>query len=114
MISCGVDIVSIGRFCFLMGRYGERFLKRLFSRDEIDYCFEKKNQIQCFAGKFAAKEAAIKALGLKDVALRDIEVINIDGKPIIKVKGEVLMAVSLSISHDRDYAVAMCVREEEV
>ncbi|HOK22954.1 MAG TPA: holo-ACP synthase [Candidatus Hydrothermia bacterium] len=113
MVSCGVDIVSIKRFCFLMEKYGVRFLERVFAQEEIGICESRKNKVECFAGKFAAKEAVIKALDLKGIPLKDIQVLSSNGKPILKVKGDLLCSVSISVSHEREYAVAMCVYTEE-
>jgi phosphopantetheine--protein transferase-like protein len=114
MISVGVDIVSVRRISFLIEKYGNRFLERVYSKRERNYCNGKKDPPICFAGKFAAKEAVIKALSLKNVSLKNIEILNSDGAPFVVVNGEVIKGVSISVSHERDFAVAVCAFIKEV
>ncbi|MEO0271764.1 MAG: holo-ACP synthase [candidate division WOR-3 bacterium] len=109
MYLCGVDIVSIRRFSFLVERYGERFLNRVFAGDELNYCAGKRFIVECLAGKFAAKEAIIKAMNLSGVALKDIVILNKEKRPTAFIKGEMQKELDISISHDRDYAVAVCI-----
>lgn len=91
-----------------MEKYGEKFLNRLFSKEELEYCKGKIRFVECLAGKFAAKEAVIKALRLTGVALRDIRILNVEGRPTVYIKGEMQNTIDVSISHDGDYAVAAC------
>jgi phosphopantetheine--protein transferase-like protein len=109
MFSCGIDIVKVSRFYFLIEKYSEKFLNRLFSKEELNYCKGKSRFVECLAGKFAAKEAVIKALRLTGVALRDIQILNVEGRPIVYIKGEMHSSLDVSISHDGDYAVAACI-----
>ena len=92
-------------------RFGDRFLTRVFTDEEIRYCKAAKQSAQRFAGRFAAKEATIKALNLvgKGVSLTDIEVKKKrDGAVEMRVPGKwhKESSVSVSISHETEYAVA--------
>ena len=90
MYGIGVDIVKKDRISFLMERYGNRFLEKVFSPDEIDYCMNKKERAECFAGKFAAKEAFIKAKGgVEGLILRKVEILNdVRGRPYFRIYGK--------------------------
>lgn len=107
----GIDIVEIKRVKNLLKKYGKSFLNRTFTKKEIEYCHNKPNPAQHYAGRFAAKEALIKALG-KPLTLKDIEVINKkNSRPEIKLyksASSVLKRknILLSISHDHEYAIA--------
>lgn len=113
----GIDIVEIKRVQKLIDQYGTKFLGRTFSPEEIRYCRNKANPAQHFAGRFAAKEALIKAFG-KPLALQEIEIENhADKKPQIKLTGaakKILKKrnIHLSISHDHEYAVAEVLLED--
>ncbi|MBN2365691.1 MAG: holo-ACP synthase [Calditrichaeota bacterium] len=117
--SVGVDIVEIDRIENLLEKYGEKFLKRIFSEKEIAYCSKKKDR-GSYAARFATKEAVFKATGLglgKGMTWKDIEVINDEkGKPSVRLYGKTAemlnnTKVHLSISHSRDAAVAMVIVE---
>lgn len=109
----GIDIVEIKRIQKLIKQYGDRFLTRTFTEKEIQYCQCKPEPAQHYAGRFAVKEALIKALG-KPLVLNQIE---IDKGPRIKLNGEAKKIVGdkkihLSISHDNEYAVGQVVVED--
>jgi len=115
----GVDIVEISRMEKAM-KSSERFAARVFSPGEIAYCNGKKNKWASLAARFAAKEAAVKALGagFGRIKLTDIEVVNNEnGKPALVLHGAALAAsteqrltcLSLSLSHCKDYAIAFVV-----
>lgn len=112
----GIDIVEIKRVRKLIAQYGNKFLKRTFTPQEIEYCKKKAQPAQHYAARFAAKEALIKAVG-KPLVLGEIEVERPLGKaPQIKLRGEAKKIVGtkkilLSISHDHEYAVAQVVLE---
>lgn len=112
----GIDIVEIRRVRKLIKQYRNRFLDRTFTQKEIQYCQNKPNPAQHYAGRFAAKEALIKAFG-KPLALKEIEVENLAQKgPRIKLNGTAKKylknkKILLSISHDHEYAVAQVVLE---
>ena len=107
----GVDIVEIQRVAKAVRN--PRFLKRVFTSTEVAYCRSRKNSAQHFAVRFAAKEAVWKAVGEPKLLHRDIQVRNRpDGKPEIsfpKPFASLARRVSISLSHGRDYAVAMAV-----
>ncbi len=87
----GTDIVNIKRIEKTLKSKGVAFKKKIFSKNEIDYCDNKKNPIPFYAKRFAAKEALSKALGTglrKGIRLKDIEIFNDNfGKPSIKLNG---------------------------
>jgi holo-[acyl-carrier protein] synthase len=121
MLTTGVDIIEIPRIKQVLDRYGQRFLNRVFTPDEIAYC---RGRAANLAGRFAAKEAAMKALGtgVRGVSWKDIEVIRADsGAPSLRLHGRAekraewlqVGEMSLSISHSREYAVAFVVAQRE-
>jgi len=121
MLTTGVDIIEIPRIKQVLDRYGQRFLDRVFTPDEIAYC---RGRAPNLAGRFAAKEAAMKALGtgVRGVSWKDIEVIRADsGAPSLRLHGRAkkraerlqMSEMSLSISHSRGYAVAFVVTQRE-
>ena len=107
----GVDIVEIAR----VGQSvkNPRFLKRVFTAQEIAYCKARKHSAQHFAVRFAAKEAVWKAVGEPKLLHRDIQVRNrANGKPEVIFPPRfrrLASKVSISLSHGRDYAIAMAV-----
>ena len=115
----GVDIVEVDRIKKAVQKWGERFLKKIFSDFELSYCGRKKNMYQCLAARFAAKEAFIKALsGFETVGtlpgLADISVVNHpSGKPSISAGKDLSerYVINLTLSHERHYAVAAVILE---
>lgn len=115
-ISCGVDIIEIDRIKESIEQIGEKFLKRVFTDNEIQYCESRKKQkYQHYAGRFAAKEAAFKAISEKiddkySICWKDFEVINNQqGRPCIKLVGideKTIESIDVSISHCKKYAIA--------
>jgi holo-[acyl-carrier protein] synthase len=126
-VSVGVDIIEIERIARTLARFGERFLRRVYTEAEIAYCRGKPSRL---AARFAAKEAVAKALGVgifwrEGVYWRDVEVtrdhrgkpgICLHGSALERAQQEMLSGWALSLSHSREYAVAMVVatREERV
>ena len=112
-ISTGIDIVSIKRIQeILNSSKRERFLKKVFSLNEINDAKSKENEAQFFSGRFAAKEAIRKATSTKEysseLSFKSIEVFNYkSGKPGVNLKN--YSNIDISISHDGNYAVAFCV-----
>jgi len=110
-ICCGTDIIEINRVKEAIERT-EGFKTRVFSEKEIEYCESKKVQkYQHYAARFAAKEAAFKALSkvinIPNVIWKDIEVVKLEsGRPELKIKGIDLENIDLSLSHCKEYAVA--------
>jgi holo-[acyl-carrier protein] synthase len=84
IIGLGFDATEIARIAATVDRYGERFTHRIFTDGEIAYCMRRRNPSIHFAGRFASKEAAMKALGTghsQGVLWRDIEVVRQPGGP---------------------------------
>jgi holo-[acyl-carrier protein] synthase len=114
----GTDIIEIKRIEASITRFGQRFLDRLFTTNEQAYCLSHRDPHPRFAGRFAAKEAVVKALGtgFRDgISWLDIEILNdSQGKPSAILSPELQEAfnspkIHLSISHCRDYATAFAV-----
>jgi holo-[acyl-carrier protein] synthase len=90
IIGLGLDATDIGRIAETIERYGDRFLRRIFSDEEIRYCSRRRVPAIHFAGRFSAKEAAMKALGTghsQGVLWRDIEVVRHGGPPQLRLHG---------------------------
>lgn len=106
----GIDIVEISRVRRL-GRRTPRFLKRVFTSQEISYCRSKKNPWQHFAVRFAAKEAVWKAIERDGLSLRDISVSrDARGRPGVLIKDRPVPGFKLSLSHSEQYALAVAIR----
>lgn len=115
-ISCGVDIIEIDRVKESIEQLGDKFLNRVFTDKEIEYCESRKNQkYQHYAARFAAKEAAFKAVSGQiddkyNVCWKDFEVTNDEqGRPSMKLVGideKSIENIDISISHCKKYAVA--------
>ena len=120
---CGVgtDIVEILRIREAVEKWGDTFLNKIYSEPEITYCYSRNDPALHLAARFAAKEACIKALStsITDyISMKDIEVRNEpSGKPSIHIckNGTSLgrITLHLSLSHERQYAVATVVAEEQ-
>jgi holo-[acyl-carrier protein] synthase len=114
----GVDLVRIPRMRDVIGRWNERFLRRVFTDAEIAYCRARRDPVPHFAARFAAKEAALKALGTGlrlGVSWRELEVRRERGQaPTLVLSGrsrEIGLArgggrMLLALTHDGDYALA--------
>jgi holo-[acyl-carrier protein] synthase len=102
----GIDIVEVKRVERAVEVHGQRFLDRLFTPKELDYARGKKRAAETLAGRFAAKEAFMKALGAR-LTFREIEILERSGRPFVLFRGEEYPGVS--ISHERAYAVAVMV-----
>jgi len=122
IIDCGIDLVSIKRIENIVKKWGDNFICRVFTHLEKEYCEKKGNKYQSYAGKFAAKEALLKALGLglRGVNWKEIEISNNEfGQPIMKTSGKLKMIASkkgvskyfITISHTKDYAIAEVILE---
>jgi holo-[acyl-carrier protein] synthase len=108
-IEVGTDIVDILRIKKLVDK-NKNFIERVFNNEEIKYCKLHKHYAEHFAVRFAAKEAVIKALGIKEIPLKDISISHLKtGKPIVKLSGKwnkYEKFLSVSLSHCDKYAVA--------
>ncbi len=90
IIGLGVDLTDIPRIAQTYAQYGERFLKRVFTDGEIAYCMRRRDPAPSLAGRFAAKEAAMKALGTghsRGVLWKDVEVFRDYGPPQLRLHG---------------------------
>jgi len=123
----GIDLIGIQRIQKSLEKKDVQFCQSLFTKNEIQYCKRTRNrqvQSQCFAARFAAKEAFFKALGtgLRDgLSWKDVEIENNDlGKPSLLLKNKALEVIQsneidniqLSISHDKTHATAVVILEK--
>ena len=123
IVGMGVDIAEVGRVRGVIERQGERFLKRVYTEKEIAYCERSKNKYERYAGRFAAKEAAMKALGTgwrAGVRWVDLEVVrHPSGRPAMELKGEArkiadrmgVKHIAMSITHTEEQAMAQVIFE---
>jgi holo-[acyl-carrier protein] synthase len=119
----GIDVIDIARIQHAMDRYGKRFLDRVYRADEQAYCLRKRNSAESFAARFAAKEAAAKALGTgitQGVNWLEIEVVREPGgRPALRFHGRAAVIAqrlainrsSLSLTHTAQLAAASVVLE---
>ena len=122
IVGTGVDLCEVGRMRDAIERHGERFKNRVFTEAEVSYAERKANRFERYAARFAAKEAAMKALGTgwRGVAWRDFEVTNLaSGRPTLAFHGKAaeiaerrgVRNISLSITHTAGQAMAMVILE---
>lgn len=115
-IRCGTDIIEISRLKADIEKLENKFIQRIYTEREIEYCESKKKQkYQHYAARFAAKEAVFKAISKSldnkyAISWQDIEIINgIDGRPIINMADKFtrdIESMDISISHCKEYACA--------
>ena len=117
IIGTGIDATEIERIAESIERWGDRFVRRVFTNDEIAYCRRKKDFASSFAARFAAKEAAMKALGTghsRGVFWTGIEVVRRHGPPHIRFHGGAAARAAqmgatgslLTLTHSRELAIA--------
>ena len=123
IVGTGVDIVEVERIRRAVERYGDRFTRRIFTEAEVAYCRRSADPAQRFATRFAAKEAALKALGVgwaQGVRFVEVEVSNDPlGAPVIVLSGRTrdlarrlgVERTHVSLTHHRDYAIAQVLLE---
>jgi holo-[acyl-carrier protein] synthase len=124
IIKTGIDIVNINRIARVYDYYGDKFLNKVYTEEEIEYCLSKKHmQVNSFAKRFAGKEAFVKAIGegFKNISFQDIEILNDSkGAPFLQLEQPLYdyiqnkykietLKISISLSDDTDYAVASVV-----
>lgn len=124
IVGTGIDIVEVPRVEAAIARFGKRFLERIFTPDEVRYCSSKPNAGERFAARFAAKEAALKAIGTgwrRGVAWKDVEVRREPGgRPTIAFSGRAaefaarlgMKHAALSLSHTEQQAIAQVILED--
>ena len=120
----GIDLIEVSRIARQVSA-GPRFLDRIYTEKEIAYCEGKKNKVQNYAARFAAKEAFLKSIGMgwqKGLAFKDIEVVNNPlGKPELVLSGKSLelaekhhiTGIHVSLTHLKDVAGAVVVLETD-
>ena len=117
IVGTGLDATEIDRIADVLRRHGDRFLQRIYTEGEVAYCRRHRDPAPSLAARFAAKEAAMKALGTgaaHGVAWRDIEVVRHGGPPQLRFQGgaarrfEQMGARSslVTLTHSRDLAIA--------
>lgn len=123
IVGTGIDIAEVQRIRHAIERFGVRFLERIYTVGEIRYCKSKANSVERFAARFAAKEAAMKALGTgwnHGVRWRDCEVTRKPGsRPTLTLHGQAgeiaarlgVRNVSLSLTHTKEQAMAQVILE---
>jgi holo-[acyl-carrier protein] synthase len=119
----GIDLVNIPRMESVLRRWGDRFVKRVFTEQEAQVCYQRAYPAAAFALRFAAKEAFSKAVGLgmrKGIRWRDIEILHLPGgKPTLKLKGRSsetchekgITHLHLSLSDEGEYGAAVVILE---
>jgi holo-[acyl-carrier protein] synthase len=123
IVGTGIDIAEVPRIREAIERHGERFLKRIFTEGEIQYCESKANRVERYAARFAAKEAGMKAIGTgwnHGVRWRDIEVARKPGgRPTLLLHGKAAefaaklgaTNIALSLTHTAQEAMAQVILE---
>jgi holo-[acyl-carrier protein] synthase len=123
IVGTGIDIAEVPRIRAAIERHGERFLKRIFTEGEIQYCESKANRVERYAARFAAKEAGMKAIGTgwnHGVRWRDIEVARkAGGRPTLVLHGKAAefaaqlgaTNIALSLTHTAEQAMAQVILE---
>src|SRR5437660_12193076 len=124
ILGTGVDLAEVARIREAIGRYGDRFIRRIYTDGEIAYVERKANRFERYAARFAAKEAGMKAIGTgwkRGVRWQDFEVANLpSGKPTLRLHGvaaEVanglrVRSVSLSLTHTAALGMAHVILED--
>jgi holo-[acyl-carrier protein] synthase len=123
IVGTGIDIAEVSRIREAIERHGERFLKRIFTEGEIQYCESKANRVERYAARFAAKEAGMKAIGTgwnHGVRWRDLEVARRPGgRPTLVLHGKAAefaaklgaTNIALSLTHTAEQAMAQVILE---
>ncbi|HLV25834.1 MAG TPA: holo-ACP synthase [Gemmatimonadales bacterium] len=124
IVGLGIDLVEIGRVARLIDRHGERALRKLFTDEERSYAARRAEPARHFAGRFAAKEAAFKALSAdsaaRQMSWKELEVFGApDGRPTLRLHGVAASAAArlgankawVTITHDERSAMAVVVLE---
>ena len=125
IVGTGIDIAEVPRIAASIERFGRRFIERIFTPDEIRYCESKANKAERYAGRFAAKEAGMKAIGTgwsRGVTWQDVEVLRAPGsRPTVvfhNKAGEFYHSLGatrahLSITHTKEVAMAHIILESD-
>jgi len=123
IVGTGVDITEVPRIKASVERFGQRFLSRVFTPEELRYCLAKPNSAERLAARFAAKEAGLKAIGTglrHGITWQDVEVVRLPGqRPNLRYSGKAAeyaerlgsKRVHLSLSHTAEQAIAYVILE---
>lgn len=118
IVGTGVDIIEVSRIKQAAKKWSNKFLKRIFTDDELDYASGKSIPYQHLAARFAAKEAVLKAIGdstIHRIEWKNVEILNDEhGRPLVNLSGQAkkikqqknISDIIISMSHTRTYAVA--------
>ena len=112
IIGTGVDITEVSRLRKAIEKWGDSFLKRIFTEEELENAKTRGSIYQHLAGRFAAKEAIFKAMGDSKLNFREVQILNDkEGKPVCNLSKErgKKVGVLISISHVKNYAVASAI-----
>jgi len=115
IIGSGVDIIEVERVRKAIKKWGDSFLKRVFTDEELSYAKNRRFPFEHLAARFAAKEAVLKAFSNQKMDFKDIKILNNgDGKPFCQLKDQKNdIQIILSISHTKEYAVANAIIEKK-
>ena len=123
IVGLGIDVAAVGRIQAVIEAQRERFLRRVYTLDEVAYCEQFKNKYERYAGRFAVKEATMKALGTgwsSGVRWVDVEVVrHPSGRPSLALKGQAkkvadamgVKNILVTISHTAEQAIAQVIFE---
>jgi holo-[acyl-carrier protein] synthase len=123
IVGTGVDLAEVERIRAAIARYGRKFINRIYTASEIEYVERKANRYERYAGRFAAKEAGMKAIGTgwrRGVRWQDFEVANLpSGRPTLKLHGVAaaiagqigVKSISLSLTHTAELGMAFVILE---
>src|SRR5260370_37107961 len=123
ILGTGVDLAEVARIREAIGRYGDRFIRRIYTDGEIAYVERKANRFERYAGRFGAKEAGMKAIGTgwkRGGRWQDFEVFTLTyGRPTLRLHGEAALiagkmgvtSISLSITHTAELGMAHVILE---
>ncbi|MGB7438418.1 MAG: holo-ACP synthase [Candidatus Acidiferrum sp.] len=124
IVGIGIDVAEVKRIAAVIESQKERFLRRVYTLDEVAYCEQFKNRYERYAGRFAVKEAAMKALGTgwsRGVRWVDLEVVRQrGGRPTLVLKGQAkkiaeslgVKSIAISITHTAEQALAQVIFED--
>ena len=124
IVGMGTDLIEVDRIRQSVDRYGDKFLRRVYTEKESAYAMSKRNFAERLAGRFAVKEAGMKAIGTgwrRGVTWRDFEVINEPGgRPTLRLTGAAgriaqelgARRISVSITHTAAMAIAVVILED--
>jgi holo-[acyl-carrier protein] synthase len=123
IVGTGIDLAEVERIRAAIERFGDRFVQRIYTSGEIAYVERKANRYERYAGRFAAKEAGMKAIGTgwkRGVRWHDFEIANLpSGRPTLRLHGEAarvaeklgVRSIALSITHTSQFGMAQVILE---